>query len=106
MVPLPGLAEEHGLNGAAGTQGFFDEADAFNADEAVFRWQAAAESYTELFEPAIFTAGQKHRFACGARVPGGFSWRGHYRERSKLLAGDANSEVRLLRIRLRMRTFC
>src|SRR5260370_13935030 len=58
-MAFAGFAEEHSLNGAAGTQGFFDQTNAFDADEAVFGGQAAAQSHAKLLEPAIVAAGQK-----------------------------------------------
>jgi hypothetical protein len=57
VMAFAGFAEEHGLNAAGGTQRFLDEADALDADEAVFRGQAAAQCHTELLEPAIIAAG-------------------------------------------------
>ena len=59
VMPLAGLAEEHGLDGTAGAQRFFDEADAFDPDEAAFRGQAAAERHAKLLEPAIVAAGEE-----------------------------------------------
>src|SRR5260370_27952144 len=53
VMAFPGFAEEHGLNAAAGTQCFFDEAHTLDADEAPFGWQAATRSDTKLLEPAI-----------------------------------------------------
>jgi hypothetical protein len=73
------FAEEHGLDATAGTQRFFDEADAFYADEAAFRGQTAAESHAELLEPAIVAAGEERRLTCSASIADRFAWRGHYR---------------------------
>src|SRR6266851_215511 len=79
VMAFTGFAEEHGLNAAAGTQRFFDEAHAFNANEAAFRGQAAAQCHAELLEPVIVAAGEERGFHCGARITSGFSWRSHYR---------------------------
>jgi hypothetical protein len=79
MVALAGLAEEHSLDAAAGSQSFFDQARTFDTDEAVFGGQAAAQSYAKFLEPAIVAAGQKRSVTRGARVAGGFSRRGHHR---------------------------
>ncbi len=78
-MALAGFAEEHGLDAAAGTQRFFDEPDAFNADESVLCGQAAAESQAELFEPAIVAAGEERGVTRGPSVASGFSWRCHHR---------------------------
>ena len=61
VMAFAGFAEEYGLNAAARAQRFFDEAHAFDADEAAFRGQAAAEGYAELLEPAIVAAGEEPR---------------------------------------------
>src|SRR5437660_2648521 len=95
MMSLTRFAKEHGLNPAAGTQRFFHQTHTLDADKAIFRWQAAAESYAEFFQPAIVPAGQQRGFTCSACISGGFSCCSHYVERSKLLAGDANA-LRLL----------
>lgn len=58
MMAFAGFAEEDRFDGAAGAQGFFDQADTFDADGAGFRGQAAAERHAELFEPAILAAGK------------------------------------------------
>lgn len=71
VVPLAGLAEEHGLDGTAGAQRFFDEADAFDPDEAAFRGQAAAERHAKLLEPAIVAAGEERRLPSGTNVTHG-----------------------------------
>ena len=84
MVALAGFAEEHSLDGAARTQCFFDEAHAFDADEAVFGGEAAAESHAKLFEPAIVAADEERRLARGFRVAGGFARGRHNLEVSKL----------------------
>src|SRR6266852_2081701 len=79
MMALAGFAEEHGLNAASGTQCFFDEPDALDADEAAFRGKAAAESHAELLEPAIVAAAEERGRTFGSRVTSVFSWRSHYR---------------------------
>ena len=79
VMAFAGLAEEHGLNAAPGTQRFFDKPRALDADEAAFRGQAAAQSHAELLEPAIVTAGEEGGLTGGASVSCGFSWRSHYR---------------------------
>ena len=42
VMAFAGFAEEDGFDAAAGAKGFFDEADAFYADEAGFGGQAAS----------------------------------------------------------------
>src|SRR5216683_2442893 len=79
VMAFAGFAEEHGLNAAAGTQRFFDEAHAFNANEAAFRGQAAAQCHAELLEPAVVAAGEERGRTFGSRVTSGFSWRSHHR---------------------------
>src|SRR6266478_4163196 len=79
VMAFAGFAEKHGLNAAAGTQRFFDEAHAFNANEAAFRGQAAAESHAELLEPAIVAACQERGRTFGASITSGFAGRSHYR---------------------------
>ncbi len=78
VMAFAGFAEEHGLNAAAGTQCFFDEAHTFDADEAAFGWQAATQSDTKLLEPAIVAAGEERRLADGARVTSGFARSSHH----------------------------
>jgi hypothetical protein len=89
-VTLAGFAEEHGLDGAAGTQSLFDETDAFDADESVFSRQAAAESQTELLEPAIVAAGEDRGIVGGLGVASGFAGRSHSVEVSKFSALGVN----------------
>jgi hypothetical protein len=57
VMTLARFTKEHSLDGAAGTQRFFDEADALDADEAAFCGQATAETHAKLLEPAIVAAG-------------------------------------------------
>ena len=71
VVPLAGLAEEHGLDGTAGAQRFFDEADALDPHEAAFRGQAAAERHAKLLEPAIIAAAEERRLPGGGNVTHG-----------------------------------
>src|SRR5437764_10950935 len=104
VMVMPGFDEEHRLDGAAGTERFFDEADAFDTDEAVFGGQAAAKSETKLFEPAIVAAGEERGIAGRSRVTGGFAGCGHSLEGSKFLSARANSRVKSTR--LRRRQFC
>ena len=79
MMAFAGLAEEHSLDAASGTQCFFDEADALDSNEAVFRGQPAAQGDAKLLEPAIVAAGQKSRLASRARATSGFAGRCHHR---------------------------
>src|SRR5712692_4835673 len=79
VMAFAGFAEKHGLNAAAGTQCFFDEPDALDADEAAFRGQAATQRHAELLEPVIVAAGEERGRTFGSRVTSGFSWRSHYR---------------------------
>ncbi len=79
VMAFAGFAEEDGLNAATGTQSFFDEAYAFDADEAVFRGQAAAQSHAELLEPAIVAAGEERRVVRGTSVARHLSRRSHHR---------------------------
>jgi hypothetical protein len=71
VMPLAGLAEEHGLDGTAGAQRFFDEANAFDPDEAPFRGQSAAEGHAKLLEPAIVAAREERRLSSGTSVTHG-----------------------------------
>ena len=64
VMALTGFAEEHGLDGAAGTQRFFDKADAFDAHKAAFRGQSAAQGHAKFLEPAIVAAGEERGLAC------------------------------------------
>jgi hypothetical protein len=79
VMTFAGFAEEHGLDAAAGAQGFFDEAGTFDADESAFGWQSAAQSHAEFLEPAIVAAGEQRGLTRGASVASGFSGRGHHR---------------------------
>ncbi len=63
VMALAGLAEEHGVNAAPGTQCFLDEPDAFDANESVFGGQTAAQGDAKLLEPAIVAAGEERRLA-------------------------------------------
>src|SRR2546430_14026384 len=79
VMAFAGLAEEHALNAATGTQSFFDKSDALDAHEAAFRGQSATQSYSELLEPAIVAAGKERRRTLGAGVTRGCSRRGRLR---------------------------
>src|SRR5215472_3457889 len=70
-MPLAGLAEEHGLNGTPGAQRFFDEADAFDPDEAAFGGQPAAQRHPKLLEPAIVAAREESGLPSGTTVTHG-----------------------------------
>ena len=84
------FAEQHRFNAAAGTKCFFNQTNAFYADAAGFSWQAAAKGQAKFLEPAIVAAGdQGSPGARGARVLGGFYWRSHQWERSKLTPSSA-----------------
>jgi hypothetical protein len=72
------FAEEHGLDAAAGTQRFFDQASAFDADEPILRREPAAKSHTELLEPAIVAAGEQRGIASRASAASGFSGSCHH----------------------------
>ena len=73
------FAEEYCLNVATGTQRFFDEPNALDANEAAFRRQAAAQSHAELLEPAIVAAGEECGFTSRASVTSSLARRCHYR---------------------------
>ena len=82
-VAFAGFAEENGFDAAGGPESFFNEARALDADGALFGGKAAAESDTELFEPAVFAAGKE--VGCG----GGFGRRGHWRKVNKFAGWKA-----------------
>jgi hypothetical protein len=79
VMAFAGFAEEHGLNAAPGAQRFFNEPDAFDAYEATFRGQSAAESHAKLLEPAIVAAGEDRGLSSEPSVTSGFARRGHHR---------------------------
>src|SRR6267154_3365463 len=79
VVAFAGLAEEHGLHAAAGTERFLDEAYTLDANETALRGQAAAQGDAKLLEPTIVAAGDERGLACGARVTRGFACRCHLR---------------------------
>lgn len=95
-VAFAGFAEKDRLDGAAGAQGFFDQADAFDADRAGLRGQAAAERHAELFEPAIVAAGEDAGCGCtrAGSVASGFARSGHQGERNKFRAFEGNWSIR------------
>ena len=79
-VTFAGFAEEDSFYAAAGFEGFFDEAEAFDADAAGIGLQAAAESYAKLFEPAIVAAGEEGiGRGRGRNAAAGFRGGGHVR---------------------------
>ena len=79
VMTFAGFTEKLGLNAASATQSFFDEPDALDAYEAVFRGQAAAQSHAEFLQPAIVAAGEERGLACGASITSGLSGRSHHR---------------------------
>src|SRR5580693_2289141 len=85
MMALAGFTEKHGFDAAAGAKCFLDEAHAFDADGAGFRWQAAPKRHAKSLEPAIVAAGQNSGRTGGGTgsVAGGFAGGGHGSERSK-----------------------
>ncbi len=71
VVALAGFAEEDGFDFAAGGEGFFDEAEPFDADGAGFGGEAPAKGHAEELEPAVVAGGDgggggfgsgRHRF--------------------------------------------
>lgn len=83
VMALAGFAEEHCFDPAPGAERFFDEADAFDADRARFRGQAAAKRQAELFQPAVVAARQHSWRGSAGSAAGGFAWRSHQKERNK-----------------------
>src|SRR5256885_16908543 len=79
VMAFAGLAEEHALNAATGTQRFFDKSDALDAHEAAFRGHSATQSYSEVLETAIVAPGKQRSGPRGAGVTSGFSGLGHVR---------------------------
>ena len=59
LVAYAGFAEEDCFDGAAGFEGFFYEAKAFDAYAAGIGLEAAAEGDAKLFEPAVVAAGEE-----------------------------------------------
>jgi hypothetical protein len=87
VMAFAGFAEQDGLDWTAGAQGFFDQADTFDADAARFGGQSAAEGDTKFLEPAIVAAGDgASAGALRTRRSRRFCWRGHCWERSKFVA--------------------
>ena len=79
-MALAGFAEQDGLNAATGTERFFNEADAFNADTTRFGLQTAPQGYAKLFQPAIVPAGNRSTARIRrSRIPAGFDRRSHTR---------------------------
>ncbi len=77
-MALASFTEEHRLDGACGAQGFFHEAHTFDAHEAGFRGQSAAQGKTKFFQPAVVATGDR---GAGGRIrtrtASGFAWGGH-----------------------------
>lgn len=61
VVALARFAEKDGLDFAAGGEGFFDQADAFNANRPGFGGESATQSHTKQLQPAIVAGGQRGR---------------------------------------------
>jgi hypothetical protein len=78
-MAFAGFAEEHGLTAATGTQSFFNESDALDADESAFSRQAAAQSHAKLLEPAIVATGEERRVIPGTSVARKLSRCSHHR---------------------------
>ncbi len=53
------FGEEHGFDAAAGGEGFFDEAEPFDAHASGFCGEAAAKGDAKKFEPAVVSAGEE-----------------------------------------------
>ena len=103
-MALAGFAEKHGLDGAAGTQRFFDEARAFDANEAVFRGQTAAQRHAKFLEPTIVAAGEYLGIACRLGVVArGFARCSHILQVSKFRVKNAETSELLLWSRIRTR---
>ena len=80
VVALTRFAEKDGLDSTAGGEGFFDQADAFDADRPGLGGESAAEGHSEQLQPAIVAGGEGRRR--------GFSGRGHFRwKRSRGMGG-------------------
>src|SRR5205807_488660 len=79
VMAFPEFAEEHSLNSASGAQRLLDETRALDADESAFSGQPAAQSHTELLEPAIVAAREARRVIRGASVASGFPGGCHHR---------------------------
>ncbi len=79
MMALSRFAEKDRLDAAAGAESFLDEADAFNADAAGFRGQAAAEGHAKGLQPAIVPARENRRCARWASQTGVFARTSHYK---------------------------
>jgi hypothetical protein len=56
VMALARFAEKDRFNAAAGVESLFDKANAFDADAAGFRGQAAAQSHAKGLQPAIVPA--------------------------------------------------
>ena len=58
-MTFAGFGEEDSFDAAAGGEGFFDEAETFDADTAGFGGETAAEGDAKELEPAIVAAGEE-----------------------------------------------
>lgn len=78
VMAFAGFTEEHGADWAGGTEGFFDEARAFDTDGARFGRKASAKSYAKFLEPFVFAGGDDGRMRRGlARRAGRVGPGGH-----------------------------
>src|SRR5882762_8736224 len=78
-MALAGFAEEHRFDGAAGAQRFFDQAHAFDADEAGLRRQSAFQREAKFLEPAIIAASDRGRRDGSSRGASGFARCSHHK---------------------------
>src|SRR6202022_5111597 len=87
VMALAGFAEQNGLDGTGGTQRLFDEPHTFDADEARFSGQAAAQREAKFLQPAIIAAGNRGGSAGGARRASYFARHGHLNGRGENFRG-------------------
>src|SRR5713226_9426644 len=78
-MAFSGFAEKHRIDGTGGAQSFFDQSDAFGADEAGFGGQSAFQRQAKFLEPAIVAAGDLGRGAGSSHGASGFARGGHYK---------------------------
>src|SRR6266849_6838539 len=78
-MAFSGFAEKHRFDGAGGTQRFFDQAHAFDADVAGLGGQSAFQREAKFLEPAIVSAGDRGGSAGSSRGASGFARSGHYK---------------------------
>src|SRR6267378_7673094 len=76
---LAGFAEEHRFDGASGAQRFFDQAHAFDTDEAGLRRQSAFQREAKFLEPAIVAASDRGRRDGSSRGASGFARGSHHK---------------------------